>query len=107
MFNKSKFEIIGRIGAIQPNGNVTHLKIASNYRRKEGDEWVDDTNWNRVTVFNERHRKFIADRLNIGDLVYAEGSMRDTSYERNGETIYTTDRIVAEFGILASKGAAE
>lgn len=30
--------------------------------------------------------------------------MKDTSYERDGTTHYTADRIVEEFGILAAKG---
>ena len=73
MINFAKFEVIGNVGAIQASGNVTHLKIASNFRRKNGEEWVDDTNWNRVTIFNERYRKTIAERLRVGDLIFAEG----------------------------------
>ncbi|ALR23202.1 MULTISPECIES: single-stranded DNA-binding protein [Sphingomonadaceae] len=103
MRNLAKFEIIGRVGSIQANGNVTHLKLAANYRRKEGDNWTDDTYWNRVTVFGEGTRKYISDKLNVGDLVRAAGRMRDTSYEKDGQTIYATDRVVDEFGILASK----
>lgn len=32
-------------------------------------------------------------------------NMRDSSYERDGTTHYTTDRIVEEFGVLAAKAA--
>ncbi|KFG89986.1 Single-stranded DNA-binding protein [Sphingobium herbicidovorans NBRC 16415] len=107
MINFAKFEVIGNVGAIQASGNVTHLKIASNFRRKNGEEWVDDTNWNRVTIFNERYRKTIAERLRVGDLIFAEGTMRDTSYEREGETVFTTDQIVEKFGILSSNARAD
>lgn len=107
MRNLAKFEIIGRIGKIDAHGNVTHLKIAANYPRKDEatGEWSDDTYWNRVTVFGERTRKYIADKANVGDLIRVEGRMRDSSYEKGGETIYTVDRIVDQFGILAHKDA--
>lgn len=106
MRNLAKFEIIGRIGKIDSNGNVTHLKLAANYTRKDDTtgEWTDDTYWNRVTVFGERMRAYIGDKAKVGDLVRVEGRMRDSSYEKGGETIYTVDRIVDHFGILASKG---
>lgn len=108
MRNLAKFEIIGRIGKIDTHGNVTHLKVAANYPRKDETtgEWSDETYWNRVTVFGERTRKYIADKAQVGDLIRVEGRMRDSSYEKGGETIYTVDRIVDQFGILASKDAA-
>lgn len=106
MRNLAKFEIIGRIGKINPNGNVTHLTIAANYPRKDDatGEWSDETYWNRVTVFGERTRNYISEKAKVGDLVRVEGRMRDSSYTKGGETIYTVDRIVDHFGILASKG---
>lgn len=105
MRNLAKFEIIGRIGKIEPHGKVTHLTLAANYPRKnDKDEWVDDTHWNRVTIFGERTRKQIADQAHVGDLVRVEGRMKDSSYEKDGDTIYTVDRIVEQFGILAKKG---
>ena len=57
-------------------------------------------------MFGERTRKYIADKAQVGDLIRVEGRMRDSSYEKGGETIYTVDRIVDQFGILASKGEA-
>lgn len=106
MRNIAKFEIIGRIGAIQPGNGVTHLKIAANYPYKDEatGEWSDDTYWNRVAIFREATRKYIADKAKVGDLVRVEGRMRDSSYEKDGETIYTTDRHVEHFGILAHAG---
>lgn len=106
MRNLAKFEIIGRIGKINSHGTVTHLTIAANYPRKDDatGEWSEDTYWNRVSVFGERTRNYISEKAKVGDLVRVEGRMRDSSYEKGGETIYTVDRIVDHFGILASKG---
>ncbi len=62
---------------------------------------------NRVTIFSDGIRTYIDRNASIGDLVRVEGRMRDSSYEKDGETIYTVDRIANEFGILASKAEAQ
>ncbi|UZW58258.1 single-stranded DNA-binding protein (plasmid) [Sphingobium sp. JS3065] len=104
MINFAKFEIIGRIGEIDARPKVTLLSVCANYRRKgDDDEWQEDSHWNRVSVFSEGQRKHIADRAQVGDLVRIAGRLKDSSYERDGVTHYTTDRIVEEFGILAAK----
>ncbi len=109
MRNLAKFEIIGRIGKIDAQAKVTHMMIAANYpyRNDKTGEWTDDTYWNRVTIFNDGVRSYIAKNASIGDLVRVEGRMRDSSYEKGGETIYTVDRIANEFGILASKAEVQ
>mgnify|MGYP000916711636 FL=1 len=107
MRTQAKFEITGYVGEIQANGKVTHLKVAAHYRRKDGDSWTDDTYWNRVAVFSDERRQYIADNIKVGDLVEAEGRMRDTSYERGGKTIYATDRIVYQFRKLEAEQADE
>ena len=105
MINFAKFEIIGRIGEIDARPKVTLLSVCANYRRKgDDDEWQEDSHWNRVSVFSEGQRNHIADRAQVGDLVRIAGRLKDSSYERDGVTHYTTDRIVEEFGILAAKG---
>lgn len=106
MINFAKFEIIGRIGEIDARMKVTLLSVCANYCRKGDDnEWLEDSHWNRVSVFSDGQRKHIAERAQVGDLVRIAGRLKDTSYERDGTTHYTTDRIVEEFGILAAKGS--
>src|SRR3546814_20590545 len=74
-------------------------------RRAEGDQWIEDSYWNRVVIFSDGQRKYIDEKAQVGDLVRIAGRLRDTSYERDGTTHYTTDRIVEEFGVLAAKAA--
>jgi single-stranded DNA-binding protein len=107
MRSVAKFEIIGRIGGVEHHDNVSYLQIAANYRKKVGEDWSDDTYWNRVTVFNESYRKYIAEHVKIGDLVRAVGKMRDVKFEVNGQTRFATDRRVDEFGLLARAADAE
>ena len=104
MKNFAKFEIIGNVGTIDSRDNVTHVSVAANYRRRtERDEWTTETYWNRVTVFGEHDRRFIADHVGKGDLVRVVGRLRDSEYERNGEKVYTVDRLVEEFDLLARR----
>lgn len=101
MQNIAEFRIIGRIGGIDAGEKVTHISVAANYNRKDGEEWVTDAYWNRVTCFGkiaERARK-----AEKGDLVHINGRVRQTSYETDGERKYGVDLIADGFAVLASK----
>lgn len=99
MQNIAEFQIIGRIGKIDAAKEVTHLSIAANYNRRDGDDWKTDPHWNRVTVFGK-----LRDRLakaDTGDLVRVTGRVRQSSYEAEGATRYAVDMIADGFAILA------
>lgn len=107
MKNLAEFTLIGRIGKITPCDGVTRLSIASNYRRKGKDgEWIDDPHWNQIVVFNEGARGYIAEHVGQGDLVMARGRVRQSSYEKDGETRYGVDLVCTDFGLLAAKQPA-
>lgn len=53
MQNIAEFHIIGRIGKIDTAKDVTHLSIAANYNRRDGNKWKSDPHWNRVTLFGK------------------------------------------------------
>src|SRR3546814_20019243 len=98
----SEFHIIGRIGKAAIMDKVAFLDIASNYRRKVDDEWVDDTHWNRVTFFG-KHIARVA-KMSVGDLVHVTGRFRQSRYERNGEVVYGTDVIAERVGAFPKGG---
>lgn len=99
MQNIAEFQIIGRIGKIDRAKDVTHLSVAANYNRRDGDEWKTDTHWNRVTLFGKlRDRLAMAD---TGDLVRVTGRVRQSSYEAEGATRYTVDLLADGIAILA------
>jgi len=101
MRNVAKFEIRGQVVRSSQVGKALKLTIASNYPVKDGDQWVDDPHFNTVTLFNERTQKYVAEHIGTGDLVQAEGRIRQGSYEKNGETVYTVDLICDDFSRLA------
>ena len=99
MQNIAEFHIIGRIGKIDAAKDVTHISVAANYNRRDGDDWKTDPHWNRVTLFGK-----LRDRLakaEIGDLVRITGRVRQTSYEAEDTTRYGVDMIADGLGVLA------
>jgi single-strand DNA-binding protein len=99
MQNIAEFHIIGRIGKIDAARAVTHISVAANYNRRDGNEWKSDSHWNRVTLFGKRRDRLA--RAAIGDLVRITGRVRQTSYEAEGMTRYGVDMIADDFAILA------
>lgn len=107
MQNIVEFHIIGRLGRIDPAKNVTHISVATNYNRREGETWKSDPQWHRVTLFGK-----MRDRLanaTIGDLVRTTGRIGQRSYtSKSGETCYSVDLIADGFAVLAkAKGKAK
>jgi single-strand DNA-binding protein len=99
MQNIAEFHIIGRIGKIDKSKDVSHISVAANYNRRDGDEWKTDPHWNRVTVFGKlRDRLAKAEK---GDLVRITGRVRQTSYEAEGSTRYGVDMIADGFAVIA------
>lgn len=103
--NCAEFHIIGQIGSIDAKEKVTFVNVAANYNRKVNDEWQEHTRWNRVTCFGQQAEQ--AQKAGVGDMVRITGDFEQSSYERNGETVYTTDFKVNSFSVLARAGAKD
>ena len=97
MFDYAKFQIVGRVGKIKQFEKLTRVSIAANADYQKDGEWVKNTLWNEVVIFNEKTIARLKANLSEGDFVRAEGSLRNSRYERNGETVYSTDLICEEF----------
>ena len=101
--NIVEFPIIGRLGRIDAAKKVTHIPVATNYNRREGETWKSDPQWHRITLFAK-----LRDRLTnatIGDLVRITGRIGQSSYQADGRTNYSVDLIADGFAILAKAKA--
>ncbi|KQN90772.1 single-stranded DNA-binding protein [Sphingomonas sp. Leaf67] len=97
--NIAEFRIIGRVGRITKREKVTYVNIAANYKRRDGDEWKQDTLWNSVVCFSN-----VASQLElteIGDLVHVTGRVRESQHGENNDTTYRTELIADTFAVLA------
>ncbi|WP_340267630.1 single-stranded DNA-binding protein [Sphingobium mellinum] len=102
MQNIAEFRIIGRIGSTEIKEKVATLDVAANYGRKVGNEWEDDTHWNRVTCFGKNIER--AAKMAKGDLVHITGRIRQSRYDREGQTVYGVDLIVDRLAVIAKNG---
>ena len=56
----------------------------------------------QITIWSESARKYIRDYAKPGDLVVARGTLKQGSFEKDGEKVYTVDLNCDDFSILAS-----
>ena len=101
MRNIAEFTLIGRVGTIKEVGKTVRVSISANYPFKDKDEWKDDAHWNEVTIFTKSIQNYVKDHVSKGDLVHVRGRLRQNSFERDGQRVYTVDLIALEFGRLA------
>ena len=95
MSGLSSFTFIGNIARITPLERVTKVRAIANYDRKdETGERIRDPYPVSLTVFGEARRSFVETYLQVGDLISAEGRIKDDRYEKDGETRYETSLIV-------------
>jgi single-strand DNA-binding protein len=64
------------------------------------------TEWITVTVFDDQAAG-IKGNVSKGQPVIAEGRISNSSYEKNGETVYTTDLVATTFNASANINAKD
>lgn len=100
----AEFQIIGRVGKITTAGPTLKINLAAEYGRTDKDgTFRHNTFWNTVTLFEERQIAWITKNVAVGDLVHARGTIRETSWEKDGETRYGVTLAAREFSLLARK----
>ena len=106
MKNIAEFSILGRVGKIKEFDGKTNVTICANYPYKDKDGAKKDSpHWNEISIFAEATRGYIKKFCNSGDLVMARGRLKQNSFQRDGETVYTVDMNCDDFSILAQKTA--
>lgn len=74
--------------------SVVSMSLATTRKYQKGEEWAEETEWHRITVFGKL-AEVVGEYVTKGKQLYVEGRIRTTSYEKGGETKYATD-VVAE-----------
>lgn len=105
----NKVLLLGNLGAdpelrVTPGGQaVLKLRIATTESYlDQSNTRQERTEWHRVTIWGKRGEA-LAKFLGKGDRIFVEGSIRTSSYEKNGEKRYSTE-VVANNIILAGGG---
>jgi single-stranded DNA-binding protein len=99
----AEFQILGRVGKIKQFDGKVNVTVCANYPTKKDTETRENPHWNEVSIFSEAVRNYATKYAKAGDLVLVRGRMKQNSFERNGEKVYTVDLIAEDFSILAPK----
>lgn len=107
----NKVIIIGRLGADPEIKNfsggmsVAKISVATNdgYKDQQTGEFVDQTEWHRVTFFG-KVVETIQQYARKGSLLYLEGKIKTNKWQdQNGQDRYTTEIIANNFQFLGGK----
>jgi single-strand DNA-binding protein len=101
----NKVQLIGYLGAnpetrYTPDGEaVARVRIATSETWKKNGEKHEKTEWHNVVFFGKLAE--IADKyLKRGSLIYVEGRLHTRSWDKDGETRYTTEIVVESMKML-------
>ncbi|MGH8402583.1 MAG: single-stranded DNA-binding protein, partial [Gammaproteobacteria bacterium] len=109
----NKVILVGNLGAdpetrYMPSGSaVTNIRIATSesWKDKESGEQKERTEWHRITFYN-RLAEIAGEYLRKGSQVYIEGKLRTRTYEKEGQTHYSTEIICDNMQMLGSRAGA-
>ena len=109
----NKVILIGNLGAdpetryMPSGGAVTNIRIATSesWKDKQTGEQKDRTEWHRITFYG-RLAEIAGEYLKKGSQVYIEGRLRTRTYEKEGQTHYSTEIIADNMQMLGSRAGA-
>lgn len=105
----NKVILIGNLGRdpevryTQSGSAVTNLRLAVGERKKEGDNWVDHTEWMDVVAFGKTAEN-CGQYLEKGSKVYVEGRLQTRKWtDKDGNDRYSTEVVAARINFLSMK----
>ncbi|MDE2460608.1 MAG: single-stranded DNA-binding protein, partial [Gammaproteobacteria bacterium] len=109
----NKVILIGNLGAdpetryMPSGGAVTNARIATSesWKDKQTGEQKDRTEWHRITFYG-RLAEIAGEYLKKGSQVYIEGKLRTRTYEKEGQTHYSTEIVADNMQMLGSRAGA-
>jgi single-strand DNA-binding protein len=107
----NKVILIGNLGRdpetryTQGGSAVTNFSVATSesWKDRQSGEMQDRTEWHNVVCF-ARLAEIAGEYLRKGSKVYIEGSLRTSSWEKEGQKHYRTEVMARELQMLDSRG---
>ena len=108
----NKVILIGNLGADPETrhsaggSQVTNIRVATSesWKDKNSGETQDKTEWHRITFFG-RLAEIASEYLRKGSMVYIEGRIETSKYDKDGETRYSTAIVAKEMQMLGGKSS--
>ena len=92
----NRVQILGHVGKVIPLQKAIKIDVGTNrYWKDDSGENQTTTDWCTLTVLDQKTIKFVAANVAKGDSIYAEARVANSTYERNGQKVYSTDIIVS------------
>ena len=110
----NKVILIGNLGRdpetryTQSGAPVANFRVATSesWNDRQTNERQERTEWHNVVCF-ARLAEIAGEYLRKGSKVYIEGSLRTSSWEKDGQTNYRTEVIAREMQMLDSRGGQD
>ncbi|MCY4214833.1 MAG: single-stranded DNA-binding protein [Gammaproteobacteria bacterium] len=110
----NKVILIGNLGRdpetryTQSGAPVANFSVATSesWNDRQTNERQERTEWHNVVCF-ARLAEIAGEYLRKGSKVYIEGSLRTSSWEKDGQTNYRTEVIAREMQMLDSRGGQD
>lgn len=110
MASVNKVTLIGRLGQDPELRRSQQGTAVTNFSLATSEQWTDratgekqeKTEWHRIVSFGKQ-AEILEQYLSKGSQLYLEGRLQTRSWEKDGQTHYTTEVIVNEFQFLDSK----
>ncbi len=101
----NRHTLLGHVGNVIPLENALKVNVATNREWHADGERKSATDWVQVTVLDKDQVKRIKENVGQGDLVYIESRISNSSYEKGGKQVYTTDVIAKLFNLISKSRA--
>lgn len=105
--------LVGNLGAdpeLRTTGtgtSVTNIRLATNSRRKQDNEWKDEVEWHSVTVWGKQAEN-LAKFMGKGRQIYVEGRLHTRAWEdNNGQRRQTTEVVAEVVKFIGSRNDAQ
>lgn len=84
---------------------IARVRLATSESWKKDGEKQERTEWHNLVFFGKL-AEITGDYLKKGSLIFVEGSLQTRSWDKDGETRYTTEIVAREMKMLPSKKTA-
>jgi single-strand DNA-binding protein len=106
---KNSVQLIGRLGnepqikTFDSGKKMASFSLATNekYTNNKGEK-VEDTQWHNIVVWGKKV-ELVESYLNKGSEIAMEGKLVNKSYEKDGETRYTTEINLNELYMIGKR----
>ena len=91
------------------NGRIAKVSVATNrsWIDKTTGDRGEKTDWVTVTILNEQDAKFALANVRKGSPIYAECRVAESSYQKDGRTIYGVDIVAEVFELARRPGGSD